>query len=194
MGRCGQDRAPDCNNNEGGSRKRGKFAVRRATARRVFLSGAGFLAVALLLAPQAAMASTEHEPARADLNVPDRQSGPVRASQPTLPAASGKKAVYPRLSLPGCSGQDGYNGWIQWNNPYGVQTWGEVWDVCGTTASTWLSWSDPTGHNSNVGQASPYTTNGVNFSYTGMLQAGNISVTVCAWWQGKWRCGTPVHV
>jgi hypothetical protein len=139
------------------------------------LFGTGFLAIALSLVPQAAGAS----------------------SAKSRFVDGGPTGVSPKLSLPGCSRQDGFNGNISWNNGDGtsVRAWGEVWDVCGTTATVWLSWTDPGGHNVNIGHAPPDKTNGVNYSNSGgILSTGNVSIAVCAWWQGIWRCGTPVHV
>lgn len=103
------------------------------------------------------------------------------------------KAVYPRITLAGCTGKDGFNGYIPWNNQW-VSAWREVWYVSGTTASAWLHWYSPNVHNSNIGQAPAFTTTGVNFPrYGGMLSPGHISITVCAWWN-VWECGTPVNV
>jgi hypothetical protein len=131
----------------------------------------------------------------------------TEVSSSALPAAIGhgrikplsinQQAVSPRLSLPGCGAQDGFNGQVQWgslpNTPF-VKIWGEIWDLCGTSPQVWVSFDDPTSENGEAGSAQPYTTYGVNASAAANLNPGNIKVTVCAEWQGKWRCGTPSPV
>lgn len=103
--------------------------------------------------------------------------------------------VYPRLSVPGCSRQDGYNGNVEWGtfpNPQFVKTWGELWDVCGVTAHLYMSWYDPDYENAPVATTPPLITTGVNQSYsTAPYNPGYISVTVCANTINGWTCGSP---
>ena len=139
----------------------------------------GLLAVAFLLAPQNAFAST------------------TQSQRSSVPHGVYTQHVYPRLSLRGCDGQDGYNGNVEWVTvPNGdhIQTWGEVWDECGTTVQLYLSWYDPGHENYEAGSAQPYTTHGVNYSHSTKLNAGHIGVTLCAWWFGEWTCGSPYYV
>jgi hypothetical protein len=104
-------------------------------------------------------------------------------------------SVYPRLSLEGCSRQDGYNGNVAWATfPQSfVETWGELWDVCGTTAYLYMSWYDPDYENAPIGTAPAYSTTGQDAYYsTFPYEAGYIQVTVCANWPATgWTCGTP---
>jgi hypothetical protein len=151
-------------------------------SRLVLLSAIGLLAVAFLLGPQAAFASTTQS----------------RMSQrPSSIDSVTTKPVYPRLSLKTCSRQDGFNGNVQWGtfpNPSVINIWGQVWDVCRTTVHVYLSWYDPGYQNYDVGQAAPRKTNGVNFSHSTFANAGYISVTLCAMWFNQWTCGAPYHV
>jgi hypothetical protein len=125
----------------------------------------------------------------------------ARLSAPAAAPAQGTVstvAVSPRLSVPGCSRQDGYNGNVQWTthplNTY-VSTWGELWDVCGVTAYLYMSWTDgASSSNVQVGTASADTTTGQNQTYDTFFNPGNISVTVCANTSNGWTCGTPYKV
>lgn len=160
-----------------------------------FLAGLNLAVFAFVLAPQAAAsAGTEHGGARTAAAVHFMHGRPGPATAGTRVSTNDCNntctvAVSPRLSLSGCSRQDGFNGDVQWNTEW-IAAWGEVWDVCGTTATAWLKWYSPNVHNSEVGQAPPYTTQGFNFpEYGGMTSPGNISVTVCATWHGSWTCG-----
>ena len=153
--------------------------MKTVKSRLALLSAIGLLAVAFLLAPQTAFASPTHS----------------QLSQ--RPSSVTTKPVHPRLSLSGCSGQDGYNGNVQWGtfpNPSVIKTWGQVWDVCGTTVHVYLSWYDPGYQNKDAGQAGDYTTNGVNYSHPTFANAGYIAVSLCAWWFDQWTCGSPSHV
>ena len=153
-------------------------------SRLILLSAIGFLAAAFLLGPQVAFASTTQS----------------RVSQ--HPYSVTTKPVYPRLSLYRCSRQDGYNGNVQWGtfpNPSTIKTWGQVWDVCGTTVYVYLSWYDPGYQNYPAGQAPSGESRGVNYSHSTFANAGYISVTLCAWWYDSrlnlvWTCGAPYKV
>jgi hypothetical protein len=171
--------------------------MRRASSRLGFLAGSALAAITFVLVPATAYAGTTHSGTdqTAAIRVMNTRSGPATAGRSVRPNCGGTctQAVSPRLSLAGCSAKDGFNGNIQWTS-YSVQAWGEVWDSCGTTATVWLSWSCPTGHNSEIGEAAAFTTSGVNFpAYGCFTNPGNISITVCANWNG-WECGTPVKV
>jgi hypothetical protein len=174
--------------------------MRRVSPRLICLAGIGLAAAAFLLVPQAAAAAaTAHSGtnAPAAIKAADRLPGSLAAS-PSAAAASCSNGVCtanvsPRLALSGCSREEGFNGVVQWDSA-SVGAWGQVWDVCGTTASVWLHWYSPNVHNSKMGQASAFTTNGVYFpQYGGIASPGHISVTVCAFWNG-WECGTPFNV
>jgi len=170
------------------------------------LAGIGFLAVASVLAPQAARASATHTRADAPvyaegLSQQPGSAGASRLGGPIVPLD--QQAVSPRLSLPGCSRQDGFNGNVHWDNQTlftlpDIYAWGQVWDVCGTNAQVFMSWYSPTYHDPNIGSSGYYHTSGVlwpssNPDYLAS-NAGHIKVTVCAWWQNQWRCGTPWSV
>ena len=107
-------------------------------------------------------------------------------------------AVYPRLSVPGCSRQDGYNGNVEWAtfpNPQFVKTWGQLWDVCGVTAHLYLTWYDPDYENAPVATTPPFITTQVNQYYnTFGTDPGYITVTVCANLISGWTCGSPYPV
>jgi hypothetical protein len=176
--------------------------MRSLNSRLALLAGMGLLAGAFLLVPQVASASASHSKPYASARVKSlgQQPGSVGARRLPQELSSGDptKSVAPRLSLPGCSRQDGYNGNVQWVNDgvYStITTWGQVWDVCGTTAYVYLSWNSPTHHNTQVGHAPPFTTQGVNSPvFSIYANPSNIAVTVCANWQGQWRCGASSHV
>jgi hypothetical protein len=163
----------------------------------------GFLAVAFLLVPQVASASTAHSGTYMPVHVKvvlGQQPGSVgtsRSHQPNIP--SYQVAVSPRLSLPGCSRQDGFNGNVYWDTyPLGtpvIDVWGEVWDVCGADAQLYLSWYSPTYHNPDIGSSGYNHTNGVKYGPDYLVaNPAHITVTVCASWATVWRCGTPWHV
>lgn len=156
--------------------------MKTVKSRLALLSAIGLLSVVFLLAPHTASASTIQS------QVGQRPSGPNGVYT---------QYVYPRLSLSGCNREDGYNGNVEWVTPPNgehIQTWGEVWDVCGTTVQLYLSWYDPGYQNYEAGSAQPYTTNGVNYTHSTVLNAGHIGVTLCAWWFDQWKCGATYYV
>lgn len=149
-----------------------------------------------VLLPQSADAATTHSSSYAATNVgtPGHSISPSYKMTPNAP--DGELSYTPRLALPGCrAGEDGFNGHVEWYSSFTlaspwIEAWGEVWDECGTTAQVYLSWYSPTYHNPEIGSASRYTTNGVNYPKDYLFgNPGTIRVTVCAWWQGDWRCG-----
>lgn len=143
------------------------------------------------LATTAANAATSH-PGHPVTVTSVHLRGPV-----VTPYTVTTKAVYPRLSIPGCSRQDGYNGNVQWGsvpNPTFVATWGQLWDVCGVRAYLYMSWYAATYNNVQVATTPPLITTGVNRSYSTSLNPGYISVTVCANTINGWTCGSPYGV
>lgn len=161
--------------------------IKTVYSRLALVSVIGLLAVAFFLAPHSAFASTTQS------HLSQRSS---------VPNGVYTKPVYPRLSLYRCSRQDGYNGNVQWvtiPNGESIKTWGELWDVCGTTVYLYLTWYDPGYENYPAGRASSFSTSGVNYSHGTLANAGHISVTLCAWWYNRysdlvWTCGTPYSV
>jgi hypothetical protein len=160
-----------------------------------------FLRVLLVLASTASIGLLTIGTTAANAATSRPPSHPLTASSLKLRAAPDSVetvAVSPRLELPGCDRDDGYNGNVQWGslpNPQFVKTWGELWDVCGTTAYLYMSWYSPGYNNPQVASAPDYTTVGVNSSYsTTPFNPGYISVTVCAWWFDQWKCGTSDEV
>ena len=166
--------------------------MKAATPRLRFLSGVGLCTAAFLLASQAATASTVHSNSPAThMSTPAQPSG----HQPAGKGKDAPVAVYPRLSLPGCSRQDGFNGNVQVGEgypPFYIKAWGEAWDLCGTDATVWLSWDSPGYVNRQIGSSGYDYTSGVNWGPQATFSlATNVWITVCAWWQSRWRCGTP---
>jgi hypothetical protein len=167
----------------------------------------GLLAVAFLLVPQAASANTAHSRTHVPVHVTyvavhvkgvlGQQPGSVGTSRPNI--RSSQVAVSPRLSFPGCSRQDGFNGNVYWDgypfaNPV-IYVWGEVWDVCGANAQVYVSWYSPTYHNPDIGSSGYNHTSGVKYGPDYLVaNPGHITVTVCASWATQWRCGTPWKV
>lgn len=132
-------------------------------------------------------------------------SGPTKRlcqhdTEPTEPTVFySSRCVYttclPRLSLSGCAYEDGYNGNVEWvTAPNGehIQTWGEMWELCGTEVFLYLSWYDPGYQNKLAATIQPHVRNqGVNYSHPTFANAGHIGVTLCAEWFNQWKCGAP---
>ena len=177
---------------------RTKRRMVRATLGLVAVAFAGAFSLAVpTMASAATVTSSTHSaltvrarPAAASISGTNRKS-----AAPNV--ADGQLAYTPRLALPGCRSEDGFNGNVAWYSSFTlaspwIEAWGEVWDECGTTAHVYLSWYSPTYHNVAIGAASAYTTNGVNYPKDYLIgNPGTIRVTVCANWQGEWRCGQP---
>lgn len=148
-----------------------------------FLSAISLVAVTFMLVPQIAYAGTTQ----------------IRAHVSTGVAPDNQYAVSPRLTLPNCSSQDGFNGNVHYDNQGlgspDIYAWGQVWDLCGTNAEVFLSWNSPTHHDPEIGSSGFDRTSGVNYPRDNLtLNPSNIFITVCAWWVGNWTCGTPWKV
>ena len=177
--------------------------MRRSVLRRLLVLTTTASIGLLITATTAANAATTH-PSDHLLMVSKVQLTKARIGElPNSAAApdSTTRLVAPRLSLAGCSRQDGFNGNIQWEgygqtNPY-IKVWGEIWDVCGTRAYLYLSWDSPLGYNVEAGNCYANGTCGVNY-YVGQeylaANPGYIHVTVCANWKGGWHCGASQYV
>jgi hypothetical protein len=172
-----------------------------------FMLATATLASIMLAVPSAALAATGKSSTPAS-SAPTTSAALAATGKSSTPASSapttkrprilrGELTYTPRLALPGCRSEDGFNGHVEWYSSFTlaspwIEAWGEVWDECGTTAHVYLSWYSPTYHNPDIGSAGRYTTNGVNYPKDYLIgNPGTIRVTVCAWWQGNWRCGQP---
>jgi hypothetical protein len=170
--------------------------MRITNSRLGLVSVLGLAVAAILAAPQAAGAATAHSRAQPASHVQ------AVGRHPRLLASTDTQAVHPRISLPGCSGQDGYNGNVEWgmssgSPAYFVKSWGEVWDLCGTQANLYLSYYVDGAHfNPDIASSGYDDTVGVNWSSGAAYNADPYSIyaTVCAWWESTWRCGSPYYV